>query len=228
MALRTFLFFSILTTTILLSAPLIPAVDFNYPALFNFGDSNSDTGGLVSAGIGEPLDLPNGATYFHKPSGRFCDGRLIIDFLCNVSSISYTHTFFLGSPYVCLYHLWFTYGNESMTDLNCQKGLRSSFLPFIQQCGFSHSFGIQKYYRTKANVILDHQAAMMYLAHPGLSHILNKWWDPGTAHQHNDHQIIVQAMGRITSHHMRIVFLMTQISKKSHHFSDQTEFMIGS
>lgn len=96
MALRTFLFFSILTTTILLSAPLIPAVDFNYPAIFNFGDSNSDTGGLVSAGIGEPLDLPNGATYFHKPSGRFCDGRLIIDFLCNVSSISYTHTFFFG------------------------------------------------------------------------------------------------------------------------------------
>ncbi|XP_028550429.1 GDSL esterase/lipase At1g54790 isoform X1 [Dendrobium catenatum] len=58
------------------------AVDFNYPAVFNFGDSNSDTGGLV-AGIGDILDPPYGQTYFRRPAGRFCDGRLIIDFLRN-------------------------------------------------------------------------------------------------------------------------------------------------
>ncbi|CAH9145207.1 unnamed protein product [Cuscuta epithymum] len=56
------------------------AIDFNYPAVFNFGDSNSDTGELV-AGVGDRLDPPNGHVYFKKPSGRFCDGRLIIDFL---------------------------------------------------------------------------------------------------------------------------------------------------
>ncbi|KAF6135946.1 hypothetical protein GIB67_006838 [Kingdonia uniflora] len=56
------------------------AVDFSYPAVFNFGDSNSDTGGLV-AGVAEQLNPPNGQTYFRNPSGRFCDGRLIIDFL---------------------------------------------------------------------------------------------------------------------------------------------------
>lgn len=56
------------------------AIDFNYPAVFNFGDSNSDTGNLV-AGMADRLDPPHGQTYFQKPSGRFCDGRLIIDFL---------------------------------------------------------------------------------------------------------------------------------------------------
>ncbi|KAK8508880.1 hypothetical protein V6N12_034981 [Hibiscus sabdariffa] len=51
-----------------------------YPAVFNFGDSNSDTGDLVAARGGR-LDPPNGQNYFKAPSGRFCDGRLIIDFL---------------------------------------------------------------------------------------------------------------------------------------------------
>ncbi|VFQ69055.1 unnamed protein product [Cuscuta campestris] len=60
--------------------PIGNAIDFNYPAVFNFGDSNSDTGGLV-AGVGDRLDPPNGYVYFKKPAGRFCDGQLIIDFL---------------------------------------------------------------------------------------------------------------------------------------------------
>lgn len=65
------------------------SVDIQYPAFFNFGDSNSDTGGLA-AGVAFPLGPPNGQTYFHKPSGRFCDGRLIIDFLSNPSLRSIT------------------------------------------------------------------------------------------------------------------------------------------
>ncbi|KAG8068822.1 hypothetical protein GUJ93_ZPchr0005g14363 [Zizania palustris] len=54
--------------------------EFNYPAVFNFGDSNSDTGGRVAAGF-ESIAPPYGSTFFGSPSGRFCDGRLIIDFL---------------------------------------------------------------------------------------------------------------------------------------------------
>ncbi|XP_065864378.1 GDSL esterase/lipase At1g54790-like isoform X2 [Euphorbia lathyris] len=46
--------------------------NFSYPAAFNFGDSNSDTGGLV-AGVAFPIGPPNGLTYFNQPSGRFCD-----------------------------------------------------------------------------------------------------------------------------------------------------------
>ncbi|CAN0890175.1 GDSL esterase/lipase At1g54790 [Linum grandiflorum] len=51
-----------------------------YPAVFNFGDSNSDTGGSA-AGVAFPVGRPYGQTHFHEPSGRFSDGRLIIDFL---------------------------------------------------------------------------------------------------------------------------------------------------
>lgn len=49
--------------------------------VFVFGDSNSDTGGLVS-GLGFPVNLPNGRTFFHRSTGRLSDGRLVIDFLC--------------------------------------------------------------------------------------------------------------------------------------------------
>ncbi|KAB1200107.1 GDSL esterase/lipase LIP-4 [Morella rubra] len=51
------------------------------PIIFNFGDSNSDTGGFAAA-LGHSFGPPNGRLYFHHPSGRLCDGRLILDFLC--------------------------------------------------------------------------------------------------------------------------------------------------
>ncbi|TKY61584.1 GDSL esterase/lipase [Spatholobus suberectus] len=50
-------------------------------ALFVFGDSNSDTGGLA-AGLGFPINLPNGRTFFRRSTGRLSDGRLVIDLLC--------------------------------------------------------------------------------------------------------------------------------------------------
>ncbi|CAL0323364.1 unnamed protein product [Lupinus luteus] len=53
-----------------------------FPAIFNFGDSNSDTGGL-SAAFRQP-GPPRGESYFHHPAGRYCDGRLIIDFLDHI------------------------------------------------------------------------------------------------------------------------------------------------
>ena len=53
----------------------------NPPVIFSFGDSNSDTGGLV-AGLGYTVNLPNGRTFFRRSTGRLSDGRLIIDFLC--------------------------------------------------------------------------------------------------------------------------------------------------
>lgn len=58
-----------------------------FPAIFNFGDSNSDTGGLVGA-FG-PQPPPNGITFFHKPAGRFCDGRLVIDFIAQQLNLPY-------------------------------------------------------------------------------------------------------------------------------------------
>ncbi|XP_042024144.1 GDSL esterase/lipase At3g26430-like [Salvia splendens] len=63
----------------------------NFPAIFNFGDSNSDTGGL-SAAFGQ-APPPNGATFFHSPSGRYCDGRLLIDFIAESVGLPYLDAF---------------------------------------------------------------------------------------------------------------------------------------
>lgn len=69
--------FSLMT---LLQNPVHASTDpCNFPAIFNFGDSNSDTGGL-SAAFGQ-ASSPHGESYFHGPAGRYCDGRLLIDFM---------------------------------------------------------------------------------------------------------------------------------------------------
>ncbi|QCD99519.1 esterase-like [Vigna unguiculata] len=53
----------------------------DFPAIFNFGASNADTGGLAASFPFAQPKSPNGDTFFHRPAGRFCDGRLIIDFM---------------------------------------------------------------------------------------------------------------------------------------------------
>ncbi|XP_057973668.1 esterase-like [Malania oleifera] len=51
-----------------------------FPAIFNLGDSNSDTGGLSASSLSVPTP-PYGQTFFRMPAGRFSDGRLVIDFI---------------------------------------------------------------------------------------------------------------------------------------------------
>ncbi|KAK2970254.1 hypothetical protein RJ640_021690 [Escallonia rubra] len=62
------------------------------PLLINFGDSNSDTGGLL-AGTGLPIGLPHGITFFRRGTGRFGDGRLVIDFLCERLNLRYLNPY---------------------------------------------------------------------------------------------------------------------------------------
>lgn len=50
-----------------------------FPAVFNFGDSNSDTGGL-SAAFGQ-APPPNGESFWGRPMGRYYDGRVAVDFI---------------------------------------------------------------------------------------------------------------------------------------------------
>jgi len=50
-----------------------------YPAIYNFGDSNSDTG--AANAIYTAVLPPNGISYFGSTTGRASDGRLIIDFI---------------------------------------------------------------------------------------------------------------------------------------------------
>ncbi|BFG16341.1 hypothetical protein CerSpe_026150 [Prunus speciosa] len=73
------LFGLVIWATLVLPSRSISVRSCSFPAMFNFGDSNSDTGGL-SAAFGQ-APYPNGETYFHTPSGRYSDGRLLIDFI---------------------------------------------------------------------------------------------------------------------------------------------------
>ncbi|KAJ4804893.1 GDSL esterase/lipase [Rhynchospora pubera] len=91
----------LLFSALLLFAPPMGTaeIDFNYPAVFNFGDSNSDTGGRVASGL-ESISPPYGETFFGRPSGRFCDGRLIIDFLLDAMDLPFSNSYLqsVGAP----------------------------------------------------------------------------------------------------------------------------------
>ena len=75
---------------VLIAASLLvgPSCGCHIPAIYNFGDSNSDTGS-VSAAFGR-VPPPHGETFFGKPSGRYSDGRLIIDFIGKHALLSYS------------------------------------------------------------------------------------------------------------------------------------------
>ncbi|KAI5589218.1 hypothetical protein BDE02_05G147300 [Populus trichocarpa] len=76
-------FFTLLT----ILNPISALKSCEFPAIFNFGDSNSDTGGFVASF--PPLNSPYGETYFQMPAGRFSDGRLIIDFVAKSLNLSF-------------------------------------------------------------------------------------------------------------------------------------------
>lgn len=80
------LFGLVIWATLVLPSLSISVRSCSFPAMFNFGDSNSDTGGL-SAAFGQ-APYPNGETYFRTPSGRYSDGRLLIDFIGTSSATS--------------------------------------------------------------------------------------------------------------------------------------------
>jgi hypothetical protein len=69
---------------VLLCCPLAQCGQQNYTSMFSFGDSLTDTGNLL---VSSPLSnhivgrYPYGITYFHRPTGRCSDGRLVVDFL---------------------------------------------------------------------------------------------------------------------------------------------------
>ncbi|KAL8499784.1 hypothetical protein ACS0TY_019676 [Phlomoides rotata] len=78
------------------------AAECEFKVVFNFGDSNSDTGGYYAAF--PALHPPYGITYFKQPAGRASDGRLIINFLSQAMGILFL------SPYLNSIGSDFSYG----------------------------------------------------------------------------------------------------------------------
>ncbi|CAL4988787.1 unnamed protein product [Urochloa decumbens] len=68
-----------------------------YKRLFSLGDSITDTGNLASVAPNiSALAFPYGETFFHRPTGRFCDGRLIVDFIAEALKLPLLTPFLAG------------------------------------------------------------------------------------------------------------------------------------
>jgi hypothetical protein len=75
----TYLAIILLLSWFLITQARKPLESCEFQAIFNFGDSNSDTGSMSAAFY--PATLPYGETFFHEAVGRSSNGRLIIDFI---------------------------------------------------------------------------------------------------------------------------------------------------
>ncbi|KNA22657.1 hypothetical protein SOVF_031350 [Spinacia oleracea] len=70
------------------------------PPLYVFGDSLFDAGMTLYTGVdGDGAEFwPYGQTYFNKPSGRYCDGRVIPDFLAQFAGWPHLRTYLQPGP----------------------------------------------------------------------------------------------------------------------------------
>ncbi|OIW03011.1 hypothetical protein TanjilG_13648 [Lupinus angustifolius] len=94
------LFMCSLVSSVVVSVDVKESVEAcNFAAIYNFGDSNSDTGGISASFV--PIPAPYGQGFFHKPSGRDSDGRLIIDFIAEKVNLPYLSAYLnsLGTDY---------------------------------------------------------------------------------------------------------------------------------
>ncbi|XP_074587971.1 GDSL esterase/lipase At2g27360-like [Curcuma longa] len=70
-----------------------------YSALLAFGNSLTDTGNLAYFG-GDVIPanhLPYGETYFRHPTGRFSDGRLVVDFIAQALGLPLVAPYLAGN-----------------------------------------------------------------------------------------------------------------------------------
>ncbi|KAI3872862.1 hypothetical protein MKX03_029151 [Papaver bracteatum] len=75
-------FNNLIIVSILLATTVNPVLGSYYKSVFSFGDSIADTGNVLYSQPDESVGkLPYGETYFHRATGRFSDGRIILDFI---------------------------------------------------------------------------------------------------------------------------------------------------
>ncbi|KAJ4806433.1 GDSL esterase/lipase [Rhynchospora pubera] len=71
--------------TVLLNTPHVSVSVGCYTRIFSFGDSLTDTGNYLrifgNVSRSTAARLPYGESYFHHPTGRWSDGRLLLDFI---------------------------------------------------------------------------------------------------------------------------------------------------
>ncbi|KAH7387352.1 hypothetical protein KP509_16G018800 [Ceratopteris richardii] len=101
-----------------------------FPSLFAFGDSKTDTGNKQAYFPYESRSerLPYGSTFFGRPSDRFCDGRLTIDFQAQAYGLT------LLSPYARGLGSDFQHGaNFAVSGSGCIPGVADSAFHLTRQ-----------------------------------------------------------------------------------------------
>ncbi|KAJ0544876.1 putative alpha-L-fucosidase [Helianthus annuus] len=144
-------------TLLLLPVSILSLPECNFPAVFNFGDSNSDTGALVAMFGQAAARPPNGETFFGSPAGRVCDGRLLIDFIAEGLKVPYL------SPFLDSMGTNFSHGANFATigsTIRRQNTtiFQSGFSPIsldIQYAQFSNFFKRAQIIRQKGGVFKD-------------------------------------------------------------------------
>jgi hypothetical protein len=90
-----FVAYSSAALMLLLSFPLATAINHNVPAMFIFGDSLADAGNnnFIANTTAKANFPPYGETFFHRPTGRFSNGRTAFDFIGIFFSYLFTSSF---------------------------------------------------------------------------------------------------------------------------------------
>ncbi|XP_033133548.1 sinapine esterase [Brassica rapa] len=105
----------------------------SYKSIISFGDSGADTGNYLHlSDVNHPPQAafpPYGETFFHTPTGRNSDGRLIIDFIAEFLGLPYVPPYF-GSQNVS-FKQGINFAVYGATALDCalliEKGIGSDF-----------------------------------------------------------------------------------------------------
>ncbi|XP_008777735.4 GDSL esterase/lipase At1g28580-like [Phoenix dactylifera] len=77
------------------TSPITPC----YTSIFSFGDSLADTGNFLhysGNNSGPVAHHPYGETYFHRATGRFSNGRLVVDFIAQAMGLPLVPPYLAG------------------------------------------------------------------------------------------------------------------------------------
>ncbi|KAJ3685306.1 hypothetical protein LUZ61_014470 [Rhynchospora tenuis] len=107
MACFWFLTLSLILTALLNTSHLSVSVGC-YTRIFSFGDSLTDTGNYLrifgNVSVNPAARVPYGETYFHHPTGRCSDGRLVLDFIAEKYGLPFVPPYLSGKSMMYFRH----------------------------------------------------------------------------------------------------------------------------
>nr|GMD60573.1 GDSL esterase/lipase LIP-4-like [Ipomoea batatas] len=121
---------------------LAAAIECQNPLIFNFGDSNSDTGGYA-ASYGVFAGYPTGRKFFHRTADRFSDGRIILDFYCDTVKAEYMSSYFESLTPNFKTGVNFAVGNATILRESNFFNLHTQLTEFHARSLILHSEGIK-------------------------------------------------------------------------------------